>query len=325
MPITRLTLIQLILFVSTMIALPHVLLIPFSKTEKISFDTRPSKFVHKKLPEVILIGNSMLKTRIKSKDFGQSYGKRSLAMPMGGSGSTRWYLLLKNSIIPASDRTKQVIIFFRDHEIIDPLFRTSNQHRFSVERMKIGKEETLTNIQKNSQNWHEAAWDWLYKNSWVIRIHRNLRSSFTVAAIRDFFPQPAKAHLRFLTKDRFEIENLRGDLDFEPEVLGRPPVGEPRKAIENSLLPEILRMTQEKGIKLLLYRVARRPGVEDVPTDYVAALKAYSKEHDITYIEEKEFFGDIPLEWYADGDHIRPTFKKEYSKKLGQKLKGRLE
>ena len=87
----------------------------------------------------------------------------------------------------------------------------------------------------------------------------------------------------------------------------------------------MVRLATETNVRIILYRVSRRPGVEEVPSDYIEALRAYSKEHGTTYLEEKELFGVIPLEWYADGDHIRPTYKKDYSIKLGLKLKDRLQ
>jgi hypothetical protein len=321
MPNIRLTIIQLTLFIGILVGLPHILLLPFSKQDVVAFDNRPSKVVHKNQPEVVLIGNSMLKTRVSSQVFNKNFGKRTITMPMGGSGSTRWYLLLKNSVFPATDRVRQVVIFFRDHEIIDPLFRVTNQHRYSVERMKVGKELELREVQRASQNWQEAAWEWLFEHSWVIQVHRAVRSSFTVVAIRDWFPNPARAHLKALTKSRFEIENLRTDLNFEPEVLGRAPTRDLKTAIEKSLLPKIVELTRKHKAQLVLYRVSRRPGVDEVSKDYIDALRAYSKEQGIKYIEEAELFGQLPLDWYADGDHISATVKKKYSKSFAEKLK----
>ena len=317
----RVALIQLSAFVGAMLLLPHLLLIPFAKTQPVQFDNQQSLYVHKNLPEVVLLGNSMLKTRIKSKDFGNALGRKSLALPMGGSGSTRWYLSFKNSVLPASNRTRELIIFFRDHEIIDPLFRTQNQYRNAVAKMKVGPEPELSRIQEQSQNWRERAWDWIYRNSWAIRVHRNQRNSFATVAIRDSFPSRYRAQLMKLTKSRFEVENLRPDLNFEPEELGRPPVGDPKTAIEKSLLPEILKLAKANKIQLILYRISRRPGEPEVRPDYVDALKKYSNEQGIKYLEEREIFGTLPLDWYADGDHVRPSVKKEYSIRLGEKLK----
>ena len=139
--------------------------------------------------------------------------------------------------------------------------------------------------------------------------------------IRDWFPNPARAHLKSLMKCKFEIEKLRADLDFEPEVLGRPASGDLKAAIEKSLLPKILELTRKNKAQLVLYRVSRRPGVDEVSSDYIDALRAYSKEQGINYIEERDLFGAIPLNWYADGDHIRSASKKEYSISFAEKLK----
>ena len=93
-------------------------------------------------------------------------------------------------------------------------------------------------------------------------------------------------------------ESKAGTLDFDAQV-------------DRSLLPELLRMGREHGIKLGFVRVQRRPTETGPPpqsvelTAYLNRLQKYLTDNGAYYHDER---GDPeqPLSIYADGDHLKP-------------------
>ncbi|MFP6874101.1 MAG: hypothetical protein VCA55_11395 [Verrucomicrobiales bacterium] len=72
-------------------------------------------------PQILLIGNSMLYSRIDIDELERLSGKRVGFLAKGGSASACWYLYLKNIVAPSGVQPEQVIIFFRDRVYLLPV------------------------------------------------------------------------------------------------------------------------------------------------------------------------------------------------------------
>ena len=87
-----------------------------------------------------------------------------------------------------------------------------------------------------------------------------------------------------------------------------------REELPTSVLPEIVRLGKEAGIRLAFIRVQRRPvggrPPEESPElrEYVRQLREYLKASGAYFHDE---WGDpeLPLSIYSDGDHISAQYR----------------
>jgi len=97
-------------------------------------------------------------------------------------------------------------------------------------------------------------------------------------------------------------------------------------ALPDSFLPAMLEMAREKNIKLIFFRVKRRPRSEQLlaaeqPTwpAYQASLRKYLEQNGAKLIDETRD-ADVPLDFYTSDDHIQPAKIKTYTKLFWQKM-----
>src|SRR4051812_21298486 len=76
------------------------------------FDEKPLRLLKKEQPECVLLGDSMLETRIDEKVLSRISGRECVVMAQPGSSSATWYLMLKNLIAVQSQPPRTVIILY---------------------------------------------------------------------------------------------------------------------------------------------------------------------------------------------------------------------
>ena len=97
-----------------------------------------------KNPEIIMVGNSMLESRVDDDYFSELTNLNSVKVSSGGAASAFWYLALKNIIIPSVTRQTTVAVFFRDHYLTDPDFRVNgNYYRTQINAIAEEEEPLL--------------------------------------------------------------------------------------------------------------------------------------------------------------------------------------
>ena len=70
-----------------------------------------------KKPGVVLLGDSMLETRIDEQVLRETAGIKFEKMAYPGSGSASWWLILKNYIAPQTYPPRTIVIFFRNMQL----------------------------------------------------------------------------------------------------------------------------------------------------------------------------------------------------------------
>jgi len=94
--------------------------------------------------------------------------------------------------------------------------------------------------------------------------------------------------------------------------------------VDDSLLPEILRLAERSKITLAFIRVQRRPSADGPPPQslelraYVAALKRYLESHG-AYFHDDWGDPDEPLSAYADGDHLTAEGRVRYTQRFAER------
>src|SRR4051812_39922002 len=97
------------------------------------FDEKLLRLVHKEQPSCVLVGDSMLETRIDPKVLKRVSGEPCFVMSHSGSSSATWFLMLKNLIAVQTPPPRTVIILFRNRQLTLPAHRTQGEYRRSME------------------------------------------------------------------------------------------------------------------------------------------------------------------------------------------------
>lgn len=316
------SLVLLVFFSAIALAMPRIIS-PSSLREKEPFDPRPLARLKGIHPEVVLIGNSLLRTRINERLLGKSLGCKVGLMAEHGSMSARWYLYLKNYVVGA--HPKKVIIFFRDDELTQPRYRIEGRYRKAVEIAMSGDESEFVNKLREREDfeWFYFILEKIYPSfSDSYRIHENARGEFLVKILG----QRGYNKLTRYQKPFFENGELREDLAADNAGTEKiiPLFSE---SLEPSFLPDIIEVAKVHKIHLAFFRVKTRHSFSraDSPdlANYVSDLRHYLESHGAIFIDETNAT-DIPLRYYSDGDHIGRRHQRDYTKLFAKRIKGLL-
>jgi len=287
-----------------------------------SFDARPLAELRASKPRYVLIGNSMLGSRIDPKLLAREIGEPVGFLMRNGSASAVWYLLLKNYVAAADLGDCNVAIFFRETTLTQPRLRLWRRAALrAVSRQDDPEFDEILAVRGNS--WQErlrrAALTWADPDGW--------RSSFRNAVNRSALPRNPKIAGFDTTEANvqrvnavFALDDLRpaddddeliesGDLarfDFEANVGG-------------SFLPHMLDLADEHGFKLWFIQVKRRPRRNDLPRDTASALDEYTRALR-SYVEGRnagliDLRGSsrISVDLFGRRDHIARDHRDDYT------------
>jgi hypothetical protein len=298
------------------------------------FDDAPVRLLEKLRPEVILIGDSMLGTRIDPVVLSGKTGSRIAVLAHPGSGSAYWFLEMKNHIAVARQSPKWVIVFFRGDQLTLPGFRTGEGYRLGLEACQRDSEPVYDQIMgaKNGRRlgWQEIISREVYP---VQRFMGQAQSNLQRLALHLVARGSECPEVRKAAQDLFSLKNLRnagGAAEGEEESLdadGKCPVG--RKftdVVKHSFLPPILEIARQKGIRMLFFRVKRRPPADgefspESPEvqQYQRELNAYLENAGAVLVDESRDPG-ITLSFYNDGDHVAEAMMGRYTELFWRKI-----
>jgi len=324
---------RLLLFAVGSLLFPLFILAPIRGEEIFHFNSRPLKRVEALKPDTMLIGNSMLQTRIDLGTLKKLSPHRFYAWADGGSAAARWYLAFKNYVAAAKRKPKSVVIFFRDTELTNTSFRTNGKYRPLMLKMMKGPEPVLKQALLSSRTWREIVWDGIHTiyppAAWGSYVSEDLAYDNVQKLV---IPSEKKrSSFRRSLLERFRLEALRNDLGGDLNDSGidelKASVAALEVSIEQSLLPDMLRIANENNIRLIFFRVERlstRDRADPGQLLFLDLLQNYIERNGGVYMSEKDALGALPNDWYADGDHIRRTKKKDYTRLFYRKLEDKL-
>lgn len=297
------------------------------------FDERPLRALEKARPRGVLLGDSMLETRIDPPTLKTVTGERWEVLTQAGSSSAMWFLMLKNLIAVQAPPPRTVVLFFRDRQLTLPAHRTEGGYRKTIQTYMRDKEPVVEEILQTSarrqQPWLQRLALAMYpvqwrRELWLDRVQRTALD--LVANSREY------GQIRDKTRFIFQLRHLRRDRDqdFEREEGGQrgldPEEHDFATAVERSFLPHILAVAREKNIQLVFFRVKRKPRAGDVPAPesatspaYIQALRAYVEMAGAQLIDETRD-ADVTRDFYGADDHVAPAMMKPYTKLFWRKI-----
>lgn len=297
-----------------------------SPRERAPFDGSVVEDLRGAQPDYVLIGDSMAGTRIDTGDLGRLVGGRgAVGIFDAGRASAYWYLVFKNFVVGAGIKPKAVLIFFRDENLTDPLFRV---YPGQLDRAALDEEPRLDEVLAARANGpffrvHRAAglaYDYDTVRAWLEP--RLLHAPLWLAAAG-----PARAALPDRMNDEVFTMAAWRPMALADMQRADDAAFDFARFMPTSLLPEFIRLSKESGIRLAFIRVQRRPEGNRPPPQskalqtYVADLAAYLAANGADFHDD---WGDpdLPLETYEDGDHIKGEYRGAYTANLFRKCPG---
>ena len=322
--------IQLALFIAITILVP--LLLRLQGVYNSHYKTGLVEELRQQNPEILLIGNSMLYTRIDMDELRKISGKRISWLTKSGGASACWYLYLKNIVQESGVQPAHTVIFFRDTVLTSPAYRTTGQYGDYLKRIQSEEDPVFKKVLLSN---HLPALGLSAKIQLFYAIDSQPR--VFQSSVHDLALDITKINLtKKERKDdmniRFSVDNLRHDLALENMGYSTP--GTSRNETTNfsadpntSFLPHIMELAQNLNTNLIFYQVQNtqerkgRPLPEDY-TSYLVDLKNYLQLQNALTLEEEA--GAIPPNWVAEGDHISKNHRAEYTRLFWNKIKGSL-
>ena len=295
--------------------------LPYTTDRKGRRDTPFEELLERDHPEVVVLGSSVVACAFDEAAFEELVGMEALDLTVAGSMSAIWYLALKNRIAVATPKPKFCILGFRDTYLTVPEYRVEGGYKGLVDRYIDGPEPLLDRLAYLSEI---GPVEYFFRRRWAPLQDK--------AALRERAETWAKVGVPGALLGRTPMQ-MRDAVDIVfatdrkiPSKLTKKERKAAKLAKRNyfdfpsesarSFLPEIVRICQSSGIQLILVRMKPRRNAE-FPEDrshfpvalkeklpvYEHALDAYLESEGIPVIDFSED-PRIPIEWYANGDHL---------------------
>jgi hypothetical protein len=278
-------------------------------------------------PSWVVIGDSMAGSRIDPALLTRLTGGQTAPLLYAGSGPAWWYLVLKNWVIPSGIRPKAVMVFFRDTNLTNVMFRIDAT--WSLDTAAHDREDALNAVvaRRRGTAFFQVR-DRIDRGYQAAEARRWIEPAVNAWPAHAMFPFRRQREA-FLTQlnDRFGLAHLR------PMDAADMQATEDREAdfdafVDASTLPLMLREAREAGLTLLLVRVQRRPLNGRPPEQspalrrYITKLQAYVESHGGVFIDDTGGPAQT-LDMYEDGDHLSRDGRRRYTEMFALRLRQR--
>ncbi len=249
--------------------------------ERAPFSTDRIPDLQRLQPGYVVIGDSMAGTRVDDRRLGELTGVPVAPLLQAGSGPAFWYLALKNWVIASGIRPRLVLIFFRDANLTDVMFRLDDQFRWAVDLAALDREDELNAVVAR-------------RLGLLHRVHRLVDGAVGAEQARgrvepamNAWPVTVMTSSRrrqaaFVAQmnERLGLDHLR-KMEAADIQAGDGAAFDFARDVEDSVLPLMLRDASRAGLTIGFVRVQRRPTASRPPPQspalrrYVSALRAY--------------------------------------------------
>ncbi len=283
------------------------------------------EYIEANHPQIVLLGDSTLNLGVDASALAQQTGKSVYSMGIPGSASALWYLLLKNNIADASYKPETVLVVFRDSILTAPGYRVHGSYFDLVDEYARRNEPVFI------------------QNSFV-----NLMNPLEVMAEK-YFPlyvsradirSSIDAHVRYFAPSLFGCDEdctdyalgeIFAGADLEPKALVNavgaaesylytPDQLDFDSQVNDSFLPEMLRIANENNIQLVFVRIrVLSHGVDPKVDAYVGSLTSYLNENQALILD---YGNDARLtnELFRDSIHLSDKGKVLFTQILANGL-----
>lgn len=271
------------------------------------FDPTPREELRAIRPGIVIIGDSMA-GRIHKRRLEELAGTPVAPILRNATGSSHWFLIFKNYVVASGHKPRAVVVFFRETNLTDPLFRLGDPYRVNADHLSHDFEpEVNAAIASRTQ----GAW---------FRVHSAVDHAYRVEQTRRWLePEvasmparavagPGAADLLSSLNTSFALDRLRPAVAADMAAVSGEPLDFTRD-VQRSVLPAFVSLAREHGITLIFVRVLRRPENGRAQPEppalrrYIRDLGAYLQANGAIFRDDRYYPGMASLP-YDDGDHI---------------------
>ncbi len=295
--------------------------------ERTPFDPDRTSDLARLKPGLVVIGDSMAGTRIDPGLLTRLTGAITAPLLSPGSGPAWWYLAIKNWVVPSGVHPRAVVVFFRDTNLTNVLFRLDAV--WILDTAAHDREDDLNAVvarRRSALYRLRRGVEWMYRSEQVRHWVEPAVSQWPARALFEY-RRPRAVFLERLN-ERLGLDHQR-PMDAADMQATEDSEADFDAFVDKSTLPLMLREARQAGLTLLLVRVQRRPA-GGAPPYQSPALRTYvTKLH--TYVEANgaRFVDDTgdpaqTLDMYEDGDHLSPDGRRRYTEMFAARLRERL-
>jgi len=293
---------------------------------KSKFNPSELNLLKKNKPEFVMIGNSMLASRINTSHLNSRISPDEaylLALP--GSGADLWFLLFKNVLIGSGIKPKVVFFFFLERELTTPPFIPPDKYLDQLEVISTPYEPEYQDLMKKSNSTQKGILSHKYRFKKFVKDTVETKASKiehenSIKSLAFSVSQNNNAQWKVFSErinKIFSYNNFRGYANkYEQLSTEKRPVSF-EEQLPFSFLPNIIKLSKKHDLKLVFVRIksrntASRNAVDKFEEQYVNSLRKYveSHQHDFHNFEKDK---EITIDMYADGSHLALKDKKWYT------------
>jgi hypothetical protein len=277
-------------------------------------------------PGYVVIGDSMAGTRIDERRLGELAGTQIAPLLQPGSGSAFWYLALKNWVIASGIKPRMVIVFFRDTNLTDVMFRLDQQYRWALDLAALDREPELNGVIARAVGPLHRVHALLGRTTGAEEARQWLEPGLLRMPVESMFSSRRRqAELLDAMNVRLGFDHLR-PMQAADIQIGDAPRFDFEQDVERSVLPLMLRDAKQAGLTLCFVRVQRRPTANRPPPQsaallaYVRSLRDYVTKNGGIFHDDT---GDpaLTIDMYEDGDHLARHARRRYTENFYNRLR----
>ncbi len=288
------------------------------------FDDHSIAYLQYMQPKFVVIGDSMA-GRIDPDLLEAVGGGRAATLLQNATGSAYWYLAFHNYVLASGVGPRWVVVFFRDTNLTDVMFRLDGPYRARLDEVARDTEPVLNAIVERRLGGGRRV------------VHRWIDSLYRVERTREWLEPligawPARVVAGADRADRlidrvnaaFDLPRLRPMQQADMASAGDADADFDR-FVEVSVLPRFVDEARESGVRLCLVRVARRAQPDGLPVEtlalarYSADFRQYVEARGAVYFDDRDD-PELAALPYADGDHVAREARVPYTRRFWQKL-----
>jgi len=322
-----------ILLAITSVAIPLRYDISYPKKLGPKFDNEirwqyQTEIVEKKA-NLVLVGDSILELSVNPQQLTELTGESTDSIAIPGSASAVWYLAMKNIIAKSPHKPRYVVIVFRDTILTAPGYRVNGKY-FSLVDMLANTDDSLV-IEKAFIQQMSPPEQWADRYLPLYGSRLRLRETIDYY-IRYSLPSLLGCNPNCNDQANttvFQDLNLDANLLVEAIATAESYLYTPEQMdfaaqLNKSFLPEIVKLSRENNIQLILVRTKHL----DQPTEasesvrlkgYLQALKTYAEQNKVVVLDfahDERLTSDL----YVDTHHLTPAGATVFTKMLAEAL-----
>ncbi|NWF64410.1 MAG: hypothetical protein HXY38_08905 [Chloroflexi bacterium] len=272
-------------------------------------------------PDFVLIGDSVLYEGVDPTILSQESGAAVYSIPVPGSGTAAWYLVLKNVILESSHRPRYVVILFRNTMLTVPQYRTTGRYFELLDDYATRNEPLLAQLafiqQMSPAEKFAARYIPLYSARLEIREDLDNLLRYKIPNVLTGCDRACvDESVGAMFGREVNLSALNQRMEDAAQTLYDPAEMNFEKQVAGSFLPHLIELTRQNGVTLILVRTKIIHNEPLELEEYNAALEAYLGGYEHVTLLDYSTDPRFSQAEYVDSLHMNADGRKKFSKIL---------